>query len=280
MITNWKVYGSRLLVSVLMLTAIGCANLQQERSVMEDIFIGEPSNFHGYKMYSFAFNDRNCRVVVPRNPAKGYPWIWRAHFFGHRPEVDLALLSRGFFLAYIDVGDLYGNKEAVNLWNDFYKYLVSEYRFSKQVVLEGMSVGGLIVFNWATENARKVSCIYADAPVLDFRSWPGGLLQGLGSTEDWQQCLKAYNMTAAQASSFQDQAINHLEPLWEQKVPVLIVSGDQDDIVPYKENGEILASRLKEHGGKVKVILKKEKGHSHGLEDPQPLIRFVLKYAK
>lgn len=280
MIINWRAHSSRLLVGIWILTTIGCANLQQERSVMEDLFIGEPSNFHGYKMYSFEFNDRTCRVVVPRNPAKGYPWIWRAHFFGHRPEVDLALLSRGFFLAYIDVGDLYGNKEAVNLWNDFYKYLISEYQFSQKVILEGMSVGGLIMFNWAAENPKRVHCIYADAPVLDFRSWPGGLLNGLGSPEDWQQCLKAYNITEEEALSFEDQPINHLEPLWEHKVPVLIVSGNNDDIVPYEENGEILVKKFNENGGKVEVILKKEKGHSHGLENAQPAIRFVLKHAK
>lgn len=42
--------------------------------------------------------------------------------------------------------------------------------FNKKVALEGMSRGGLIVYNWAAQNPEKVACIYADAPVMDFKS--------------------------------------------------------------------------------------------------------------
>ncbi len=257
---------------------LGCANFQQtERSAVEALIIGEPGNFHGYKMYSFTFQGRTCRVVTPREPAAGYPWIWRAHFFGHRPEVDLALLSEGFHVAYIDVSDLYGNDQAVKIWDDFYQYLTSEYQFAPKVALEGMSAGGLIVFNWAEKNPEKVSCIYVDAPVLDFRSWPGGFKQGRSSAEDWQQLLKAYDLTETEALRYEDNPAQRLQPLVAQNVPILIVSGNADDVVPYEENAGIVEKNYKEMGGEIKVIMKREVGHTHGLENAQPVISFILK---
>lgn len=268
-------------MGLLMPLFLSCANLQQtERSSVDELMIGELGNFHGYKMYSFTFKNRTCRVVAPRKPDNEYPWIWRAHFFGHRPEVDLALLSQGFHVAYIDVSDFYGSPEAVSLWNDFYQYVTDEYQFADKVALEGMSVGGLIVFNWAEANPDKVSCIYADAPVLDFRSWPGGFKKSRGSTEDWQKILKAYKLTEEEALQYEDQPFNHLQSLAEHDVPVLIVSGDADDVVPYEENAGILVKKYKKLKGDVKVIMKNGTGHSHGLEDAQPIVNFILKHTR
>lgn len=268
-------------MGLLMPLFLSCANFQQtERSSVDELIVGEPGNFHGYKMYSFTFKDRTCRIVVPRDPASGYPWIWRAHFFGHRPEVDLALLSKGFHVAYIDVSDLYGSPEAVSLWSDFYQHVTDEYQFAEKVALEGMSAGGLIVFNWAKANPGKVTCIYADAPVLDFRSWPGGFKNGRGSAEDWKKILKAYRLTQEEALQYKDQPFNQLQSLAAHDVPILIVSGDADDVVPYEENAGILVEKYKEIKGDVTVIMKNEPGHSHGLEDAQPIINFILKHTR
>ena len=72
----------------------------------------------------------------------------------------------------MDVGHLFGNPQAVAHWNAFYAYLTESHGFSKKVALEGMSRGGLIVYNWAKVNPEKVACIYADAPVCDIRDLP------------------------------------------------------------------------------------------------------------
>ena len=55
-----------------------------------------------------------------------------------------------------------------------------------------MSRGGLIVYNWAAQNPEKVACIYADAPVMDFKSWPMGQGKSAGSAMDTKQLLNAY----------------------------------------------------------------------------------------
>jgi hypothetical protein len=142
------------------------------------------SSFYGYTCADFTYKNRNCKVVSPKKVANGQPWIWRARFWGHEPQTDIALLERGFHIAYMDVAEMYGNEESIKLWNSFYDYM-QVVGMSKKVVLEGMSRGGIYAYNWALQNPNKVAAVYADAPVLDMKSWPGGLGKGPGSKDDW-----------------------------------------------------------------------------------------------
>ena len=121
---------------------------------------GQDEIFTGYTMNEFSFKGHEAKIVVPHERNMNGNWIWRARFWGHEPQVDKALLEKGFHLAYIDVADLYGNHEAVELWNDFYRFCIDEYRLNPKVELEGLSRGGLIIYNWASENTEKVFCIY------------------------------------------------------------------------------------------------------------------------
>lgn len=240
-------------------------------------FSGKKTTWNGFDRYDFACAGRPCLVVTPRRVAPGTPWIWRARFFGHRPEVDIALLSKGFHLAFVDTIGMFGSPKAVAHRNAFYAFLTSEHGFAKKVVLEGMSRGGLDIYNWAAANPEKVACIYADAPVCDFKSWPGGKGRGKGSPECWQQVLKAYGFSEEQAMAFKGNPIDNLAPLAKANVPLLHVSGDADDIVPIEENTRIVERRYKELGGNIVVIVKAGIGHKHGLDDPAPIVDFILK---
>ncbi len=243
------------------------------------IFPGKRSDWHGYTRYDFSCDGRPCCVVTPAQPRDGHPWIWRARFFGHEAQTDLALLSRGFHLAYIDVADLYGSPKAVGHWEKFYTLLTTRYGFAKKVALEGMSRGGLIVFNWAIQHPESVACIYADAPVCDFKSWPGGKGQGQGSKEDWQKCLKAYDLSETEALAYTGNPIDRLAPLAEKKVPLLHVCGTADKVVPIAENTALLEERYIALGGPIEVIHKKDVGHHpHSLQDPFPIVDFILKH--
>ncbi len=271
----------RNLVVLLLGCLIGCTYIQQTEQFATDRLIqGEPGNFHGFSMYSFEYKDRQCRIVVPRRAAEGNPWLWRGRFFGHRPEVDLALLNKGFYVAYIDVADLYGNATAVSFWDDFYELLISRYHFAPRVALEGMSRGGLMVFNWALAHPERVACIYADAPVCDLKSWPGGLMTGVGSQEDWQKSQQVYGLTEAEAVRFRGSPVDRATELAKTGIPLLVVSGDKDAVVPYSENAEIVVKAYQEQRSQVKVIIKKGEGHVHGLTNSSPIVRFVLKHAQ
>ncbi|HUU92317.1 MAG TPA: alpha/beta hydrolase, partial [Phycisphaerae bacterium] len=159
-------------------------------------FPGEKATWHGYDRYTFTHDRRKCYVVVPKQTAPGHPWIWRARFWAHEPQTDLALLAKGFHLVYMDVANLFGSPQAVAHWNAFYEYLISKHGLAKKAALEGMSRGGLIIFNWAAANPDKVACIYADAPVCDFKSWPAGKGKGKGTSSAWRACKEAYGFAS------------------------------------------------------------------------------------
>ncbi|WDE99387.1 GDSL-type esterase/lipase family protein [Lentisphaera profundi] len=240
------------------------------------LFPGKVSEWHGYSMYS----TKDTKVVVPKTIADGKPWVWRARFWGHKPQFDLAMLAKGYHVVYCDVGNLFGSPKAVKKWDDFYTYLRFEHLFADRAILEGMSRGGLIIYNWAAKNPEKVAAIYGDAPVMNFKSWPGGKGQGSGSKRDWQNCLKAYGFTEEQALAYKFNPIDNLKALAKAKIPILHVVGDADKVVPVAENTAIAELRYKKMGGTFEVIHKPGIGHVHSLKDPTPIIDFMMKHTK
>ena len=257
----------------------GQAFCQADEPSQPKTFPGEKTAWHGYDRYDFEVDGRGAIVVTPKKVAPGKPWIWRARFFGDPPAADPALLSKGFHLVYIDVVDLFGNPQAMGHWDAFYKFLTEKHGLARKLALEGFSRGGLIVYNWAAANPDKVACIYADAPVCDIKSWPGGLGKGSGNTRSWPLCLKAWNLTPEEALTFKDNPIDHLEPIAKAGVPLLHVCGGADRGVPLDENTRVLEQRYKKLGGKIQVIVKPNCGHNpHSLKDPTPIVEFILKH--
>ena len=237
-----------------------------------------PNNWHGFALLDSTLNGVPFKVVFPKTPNKNRDWIWRARFWGHEPQTDIALLEQGFHLVYIEVGGLFGNEKAIRIWDDFYDYAIQKYQLNKKVVLEGMSRGGLIIFNWGNRNTDKVACIYSDAPLCDFKSWPGGLGTGKGSKPDWNICLEQYGFTEQIALNFNGNPIDHMAYIAKYKVPILNVVGDADQVVPVSENTALLEKRLNLLGWKMEIIHKPGVGHHpHSLKDPKPIVDFILK---
>ncbi|MRH99947.1 prolyl oligopeptidase family serine peptidase [Kriegella sp. EG-1] len=241
----------------------------------------QESAFGAFKTNEFTFKGKNAKIVFPNKANEERLWIWRARFWGHEPQTDLALLEKGFHIVYVDVAGLFGNNEAVILWNDFYNYLLKVYDLNSKTVLEGMSRGGLIIYNWASQNTEKVFCIYADAPVCDIKSWPGGLYAGQGSEKDWNECLKVYGLNETTVLDYKNIPINNAVKVAEAKIPVLHVIGGADIVVPYKENTAKLEKKFKEAGGNIQIIIKEDVGHHpHSLMNPKPIVDFILEHTK
>ena len=237
----------------------------------------QESDYHGFKCLNFKFEGRDAKIVFPQKAEAGRHWIWRARFWGHEPQTEVALLGKGFHVVYVDAADLCGNQDAVLLWNHFYDFLIKEYQLNAKTVLEGFSRGGLYIYNWGSENTDKVACIYADAPVCDLNSWPGGKGKGAGSPSDWKQHLKAYGLTEETARNFKGMPIYNARKLAEAHVPVLHVCGAADQVVPIEENTYLLEKTYKEAGGSIQIIVKEGIGHHpHSLKDPSPIVRFIL----
>ncbi len=233
--------------------------------------------FAEFEVKEFLFKGHYAKIVFPHTSHQNKYWIWRARFWGHEPQVDKALLEKGFHVVYVDVANMFGNKEAVALWNEFYNYCITEYGLNHKTVLEGMSRGGLIIYNWASQNTDKVFCIYADAPVCDIKSWPGGVYSDNGSAQEWKLCLEAYKLDTITVKSFENIPINNCTEVAKAGIPALHVFGDADKVVPYAENTAVLAKKFKAAGGTIELIRKEGVGHHpHCLKDPKPIVDFIL----
>lgn len=244
-------------------------------------FKTERTSFYGYNCFQFNFKGRSAKIVVPKRQAIGKPWIWRARFWGHEPQTDIALLERGYHVVYCDVAELFGNAEAINIWDAFYARL-QKMGFAKKAVLEGMSRGGVYAYNWAAVNPSKVACVYADNPVLDLKSWPGGKGKGPGSKKEWATFLKDYGYeTDEQAIDFAGSPMDKIKEIVKGKYPMLHVCGDMDELVPIAENTLPFAEKIKQAGGDIRIIHKPEgKHHPHSLSNPQAIVDFILKAGK
>lgn len=264
------------------LGAVGAAQAQDVSPI--DIPAGlkaaslEPTQatFQGFVQYDFALNGVACKLVAPKQPAAGHPWVWRSRFWGHEPQFDRAMLERGWYVCYCDVGNLFGADSAIERWDRFYD-LTQQLGLDSKPFLEGMSRGGLIIMRWATEHPDRVSGIYADNAVMDMRSWPGGKGKGKGSAGDWQRCLKAYGLNEAQAAYFDDGPLDRLAPLAAAGVPIIALINEADDVVPPAENGDRLVARYKQLSGPITEIRRAGLGHHpHSLKDPTVLVDFAI----
>jgi hypothetical protein len=235
--------------------------------------------WHGFKRHLFTVDGCPAWVVEPKTALPGKPWSWCMEFpdaFTDRCAAP-ALLEKGFHHAHITVGNTFGSPAALKHFDAFYESLVS-HGLAKRAVLIGISRGGLYAYRWASANPEKVSLIYGDAPVCDFKSWPAGKGKGKGSAGDWSSLIKLYGFAdEAEALAFQGNPIDTLAPIAKGHIALIHVVGDADDVVPPAENTAIIEERYQKLGGEMRVIHKPGVGHHpHGLDDPTPVVQFIL----
>lgn len=245
------------------------------------VWPGKTSEWNGFRRHDFEIAGHPVSVVAPAAPASGRPWVWHGEFFGHQPAPDIALLGRGFHIVSLQIHDMLGCPAAVAIWNQCHAELTTRHRLHPKPALVGLSRGGLYCYNWAIANPGKVSCIYADAAVCDFKSWPGGKGKGKGDPGNWALVLKLWNFPDETAAlAYQGNPVDSLAPLAQHRVPLLHVFGDADDVVPWEENTGLVASRYEALGGPITLIRKPGVGHHpHGLDDPAPIVEFIARHA-
>jgi pimeloyl-ACP methyl ester carboxylesterase len=182
-------------------------------------------------------------VIVPKTAAPGKPWVFRADFVTRDAAVDLALLEKGFHVVTGPV-PTDTNGPVLSQWNDVYKYLTAA-GFSKKPVLEGAGGAAGEAYAWAIENPDKVSCVYAENPIL-------------------------------RSQMTKPQPLTRLDPLAKAGVPVLHVCGSRD---PFLESQtRVLEKKYKELGGSVQVIVDEGKGHfPTAPRDVAPVVDFILR---
>lgn len=244
------------------------------------LFPGKTSDWNGYTKHEFEVGGKLATVVAPKAAAPGKPWVWHGEFFGHKPAPDIALLGKGYHIVSLKVPDMLGSPAAVKHWETLHTELTTRYGFAQKPALVGLSRGGLYCYQWAIAHPDRVACIYADAPVCDFKSWPGGKGKGKGDPKNWSFVLKLWNFPdEAAALAWKGNPVDQLDKLAPHRIPLLHVFGDADDVVPWEENTGLIHQRYTALGGPIELIRKPGIGHHpHGLDDPTPIIDFILKH--
>lgn len=272
---------SRLLFVVLVCLP-SLLGLQSVAAAEEAQWFSKQTKWHGADQFHFTVAKRAAYLVVPKTPLDGNPWIWRARFPGFHAEMDIELVKQGFHVGYVNVGGLFGSPTAMGIGDEFYEFVTSKRGLSKRPVLEGVSRGGLFVYNWAARHPTKVSAIYCDTPVCDFKSWPGGKGDGIGSKPTWKQCLSVYGFSEDQAAQFAGNPIDHAKVIAASGIPILHIVSDTDRVVPPKENTFVLKQRLEAAGGHMDVIrvpmgTTKSNGHHFTHPEPDQVVAFIAK---
>ena len=247
-------------------------------------FPGVKSDFRGYVRYDrIKTSAGHFAIVCPKEPAPGKPWLWRSLFWEAIKKVsdaDLKMVDEGYHVVLAH-GDVAGHPRGNANISAAYDLLTTEYGFSKKCSMSSMSRGTLSLFRWATENPEKVESIYVDNGVCNVLSWPAGKLVpgnksiANGAPASWEGFKKKFGYaTDEEALKTKESPIDLLEPLAKAGVPILMVCGNKDHAVPYEENDAIMEKRYKALGGEITVIVE-NKGHSHGMNDPTPVLEFI-----
>lgn len=176
---------------------------------------------------------------------------------------------------------MYGAPQSIELMKEFHNFISKAYNLSQKASLFGFSRGGLYAFNYTTKYPETVAVLYLDAPVLDICSWPAGYAKGIGASKEWEECKAIYGLTDESAKEYNNNPLNKIEEVAKEKIPIIVVAGDNDKVVPLAENAGILIEEYEELGGEIMSIIKKGVAHHpHSLKEPKEIVDFIIKKKK
>jgi alpha-beta hydrolase superfamily lysophospholipase len=216
---------------------------------------------------------------TPSASRRRQPWVLYAPTLpplpdSHEKWMHERFTEAGIAVAGIDVGEAYGSPEGQRLFSELHRELVERRGFAAKPVVLGRSRGGLLVAAWAGANPDKVAALAGIYPVFDFRSYPG-----------LANAASAYGLKPEQldARRVELNPIETADRLARAKVPVFLIHGDVDRVVPLRENSGEFAARYKAAGAEslVKLVVPEGQGHNFwpGFFRCQELVDFVIAQA-
>ena len=231
--------------------------------------------FEGFERTVFEFEGCEAWVVEPAAPAEGSPWVWCMEWptaFRNRMGVK-DLLEAGYRWVTFNPASGGRSKIAAGNQNDemvakrcrYQKFLVAELGLESRCGLVGMSWGGFYSVRYASEHPECVKAILLDAPLLDFSTL------SRFKTGTWRQ-LKSYYPQIKEDYEGRDDPLQPVSPMRAERIakagiPVWIIYGAADDVVPAESNCLRFASAYEKAGGHLKLWRDNLRGHHpHGLE--------------
>jgi predicted esterase len=226
----------------------------------------------------FEIKGHTAFLYVAPKPAQGKPWVWYAPTLkgislAQRTMYYEGFLRAGISIAGFDLGEVRGAPASTDQFMFFYDDMVKR-GFSAKPLLLGQSRGGLMMLAWAMRHPDKVQAFVGIYPVCNLGGWP---------MKNKPVTLADYNLTEPElrAKITELNPLDNLKGLLANKVPMFVVHGDSDALVPYAENTQILKERYEAGGGQITVKLIPGEGHkvSPSFFECRELVDFVLKQA-
>lgn len=232
------------------------------------------SEWRGFKRIDFKFEGRDAILVFPREANAEKNWLLKTEYFDAFQDFEYEMVSRGWHLAFIKNVTRWCIDEDLDLKARFAKALAEEFGLYEKCLPVGMSCGGMIAVKLAAKHPECVSALYLDAPVMNLLSCPAAL--GNGRATAIEEFENATGISRIQLLSYREHPIDKMDILLKNRIPVFIVYGTADTIVPYEENGLLLEKYYRDNGGVIETIGKPGCAHHpHGLEDNAPLVKFA-----
>lgn len=232
--------------------------------------------WRGFKGVDFDFDGLNSKLVRPNVESNG-KWALKTEYFDAFPEVEIELLNRGWHIAYNKNYDRWAQDRDVIRKCDFIKFISSEFKLDKKCAIIGMSCGGMYGVKVAAIVPELISALYLDAPVINLLSCPCGL--GVATDSLFEEFHGFTGKSKSQMLSYRDNPLDKLDILVKNKIPVILVAGDSDTVVPYCENGALVEEYYKNNGGHIEVHIKPGCGHHpHGLVDSKIIANFLGRF--
>ena len=209
-------------------------------------------------------------VTVIRPDRPNGKWVWKTEFLYAFDAAEQALLELGYTRVYFKISNRYGSDGAIRLMREFHRFITGQFDLSETCILFGFSRGGLYAFNFALFYPELVEKIYLDAPVLDLRTWP------LEGSKERQQVYEEFGLNAEALEIFRGHPIENLAEFFSHGIPLLLIAGGADEVVPFPQNAGRMIDWCRENGVAITQIVKPDcKHHPHSLEDVTPILNFV-----
>jgi predicted esterase len=228
---------------------------------------------------TFELEGRKGFIYAAPEPAKGNPWVWYAPTLKGVEIVQRKLyfdawMQAGISIAGFDLGEVRGSPASTAKFTLFFEEMVRRGWSSKPTLL-GQSRGGMMMLAWAMRNPARVRAFVGIYPVCNLASWP------LKNSK--RETLADFAMPEAElvANLARFNPVDNLQGLLANKVPMFIVHGDSDVVVPYDDNSRLLKERYEAGGGRITVKLIPGEGHkvSPSFFECRELIDFMIAHS-
>ncbi|WP_218933176.1 alpha/beta hydrolase [Roseimaritima multifibrata] len=227
---------------------------------------------------SFLINDRPAFIFWPEESKRKTPQPWvmygptlPAYPDSHEKWMHQQFLDAGVAVAGIDVGEAYGSPASQEAFTALYDELTQQRGFAPKPCLLGRSRGGLWTSSWAIRNTDKVAGISGIYPVFDLRTYPG-----------LPNAASAYGLSPDQLEQSLDRhnPIAQAEKLAAAKIPIYIIHGDLDHVVPLDRNSAALAKIYQQANAEdvLEIAVPHGQGHNYwpGFFHCQSLVDFTI----